>query len=204
MEKIRVCADPFPPYQYIDEDGQMKGSDYTLVMERLKEAGYNPEMKIAPWNEIYPEFENGEQDVLFQAQDSPERLEKFWLSKLLRYAKTEVVTANPDLLGLESHKELENYKVGVIADFANGPEIDSLPDSCKTEYKGAKEVLEAIYQGEVDCGVCDSGVKEFLISLMAHPPILYSIETLTYQRPLYVMFRNQKHRDDFDAAGTAS
>ena len=60
MEKIRVCADPFPPYQYIDEDGQMKGSDYTLVMERLKEAGYNPEMKIAPWNEIYPEFENGE------------------------------------------------------------------------------------------------------------------------------------------------
>lgn len=199
MEIIKVCADPFPPYQYIDEDGQMKGTDYEMVMRRLRLAGYEPEMCIAPWSRIYPEFERGEQDVLFQAQDSPERLEKFWLSKLLRYAETEVVTMKSELQGLDSYKQLENYKVGVIADFANGPEIDGLPSSCKIEYPGAKEVLEGIYSGEADCGICDKGVKEYLRSHEENPPVLYIADKLTYQRPLYVMFRNKKHRDDFDS-----
>ncbi|EOS78317.1 hypothetical protein C817_03569 [Dorea sp. 5-2] len=196
MEKIKVCADPFPPYQYIDKDGQMRGRDYELVMSRLRAAGYSPKMHIAPWNQIYPQFEDGEFDVLFQAQDSPERLEKFYLSRLLRHAVTEVVTVNRGLTGLRKYTELEGYKVGVIADFANGPEIDSLPASCKTEFADAAKVLQGIYDGTVDCGVCDQGVKEYL---MAKEPALYPIPALTYHRPLYVMFRKKKHRDDFDA-----
>lgn len=197
MEKIKVCADPFPPYQYIDEDGQMRGQDYELVMGRLRAAGYSPVMHIAPWNQIYPGFEAGEFDVLFQAQDSPERLEKFYLSKLLRHAVTEVVTVKQELTKLREHSQLAGYKVGVIADFANGLEIDSLPGACKMEFAGAAEVLQGIYDGTVDCGVCDLGVKEYL---MAKEPALYSIPALTYQRPLYVMFRKKKHRDDYDMA----
>ena len=126
-------------------------------------------------------------------------LEKFWLSKLLRYAETEVVTVDPKLRDLKRHAELVDYKIGVIEDFANGPEIDSLPDSCKIQYKGVEEVLEGLYKGEADCGVCDKGVKEYLRGNMDHPPILYPIESLAYRRPLYVMFRDKQHRDDFNA-----
>ncbi|MDE6830441.1 MAG: hypothetical protein K2P34_08980 [Lachnospiraceae bacterium] len=100
------------------------------------------------------------------------------------------------LTGLREYTELEGYKVGVIADFANGPEIDGLPASCKTEFADAAKVLQGIYDGIVDCGVCDQGVKEYL---MAKEPALYPIPALTYHRPLYVMFRKKKHRDDFDA-----
>lgn len=195
--KIKVCADPFPPYQYVDANGQITGRDYDLVMSRLRAAGYDPEMCIAPWNQIYREFEEGRQDVLFQAQDSPERLEKYYLSKLLRYAVTEVVTAKQDMLKLTEYSMLADYKVGVIADFANGPEIDSLPDSCKVAFTDAKEVLRGVREGIADCGVCDQGVKEYL---MAAKEDLFPIEALTYKRPLYVMFREKKHRDDFDAA----
>ena len=197
MKKINVCADPFPPYQYIDANGQIKGRDYELVTARLRAAGYEPQMYIAPWNQIYREFEEGRQDVLFQAQDSPERLEKYYLSKLLRYAVTEVVTARQDMLYLKEYSMLANYKVGVIADFSNGPEIDSLPDSCKVEFTDAAEVLRGIREGITDCGVCDQGVKEYLTSGRED---LFPLEALTYQRPLYVMFREKKHRDDFDAA----
>lgn len=196
MKKIKVCADPFPPYQYIDKDGEVKGRDYEIVIEKLRLAGYDPEMCIAPWNQIYKEFENGEQDVLFQAQDSPERLEKFYFSKLLRYAVTEIVTANAELVDLKTYEDLTNYKIGVIADFANGPEIDSLPSSCKVEFADTKEILQAVSSRKVDVGVCDHGVKEYL---MTKEQVLYPIKELTYQRPLYVMFRNQKQRDDFDA-----
>lgn len=198
MEKIKVCADLFPPYQYIDEEGEIKGRDYEFVANRLRIAGYELEMWIGSWNEIYKAFESGDQEVLFQAQDSPERLEKFYLSKLLRYAVTEVVTMNQDMTGLEQHSQLQNYKVGIIGGFANGPEIDELPDSCKIPFAGTKELLEGIYSGQVDCGVCDQGVKEYL---MADEPVLYPIAKLTYKRPLYVMFRKKEHRDAFDAAG---
>lgn len=196
MEKIKVCADPFPPYQYIDEKGQVKGKDYEVVMKKLQLAGYDPVICIDSWNKIYKEFEEGEQDVLFQAQDSPERLEKFFLSKLLRYAVTEIVTANMDLCNLKTYQELQNYKIGVIANFANGPGIDSLPASCKVEFTDTEEIMEAVCTGKVDVGVCDQGVREYLIK---KDQILYPIHELTYKRPLYVMFRNKKHRDDFDA-----
>lgn len=196
MEKIRVCADPFPPYQYIDENGNYRGTDYEMVVKKLRKACYAPEVWIAPWNQIYPEFEAGNQDVLFQAQDSPERLEKFYLSHLLRYAVTEVVTIRPELQEIGHFKLLEKYRIGVIADFANGPEIDNLAECCKTGYADAEELLCAIYNGEVDAGVIDQGVKEYL---MNKSPVLYTIPALTYRRPLYVMFRKKKHRDDFDA-----
>lgn len=198
MEKIKVCADFFPPYQYIDEDGKVKGWDYELIADRLRRAGYEPQMWIGPWDDIYEAFERGDQEVLFQAQDSPERLEKFYLSKLLRYAVTEVVTMHQDMLTLERHSQLQDYKVGVIKGFANGPEIDELSDECKVQFDGTKEILEGIYSGEIDCGVCDQGVKEYLLSGKND---LYPIEKLTYKRSLYVMFRKKKHRDAFDAAG---
>lgn len=200
MKKIKVCADPFPPYQYMDKDGSIKGRDYELVAGRLRAAGYDPEVCIGPWDRIYREFWAGEQDVLFQAQDTPERLEKFYFSKMLRYAVTEIVTANPDLLALKEYAGLAGYKVGVIAGFANGPEIDGLPDSCKVEFQGAAQVLQGICEKKVDCGVCDQGVKEYL---MAGRPVLYPIPALTYKRPLYVMFNRETQRDDFDAAGRA-
>ena len=47
MTKIKVCADPFPPYQYVDKDGSIKGKDYELVVSRLRAAGYDPEVCIA-------------------------------------------------------------------------------------------------------------------------------------------------------------
>ena len=134
----------------------------------------------------------------FQAQDSPERLEKFYLSKKLRDAVTEVVTADETLKDIQNYSELENYRLGVIADFANGPEIDSLSASCKVEFPDAAAVLKGIYDGEVDFGVLDQGVKEYL---MSDNVTLYPAPALTYYRPLYVMFREEKVRDDFDAAG---
>ena len=35
---------------------------------------------------------------------------------------------------------------------------------------------------------------------MAGQQVLFPIPALTYKRPLYVMFNQKKHRDDFDAA----
>ena len=75
MKTIKVCADPFPPYQYVKEDGSLAGRDYDLVYGALTAMGYTVETVIAPWGEVISAFENKECDALFQVQDTPARRE---------------------------------------------------------------------------------------------------------------------------------
>jgi len=197
MKKLKVCADPFPPYQYFDEEGQIKGSDYSRVKAALEKAGYDTEFIIDSWENIYTAFENGEMDVLFQAQDSPERIARFKLSEKLRNADTDILTLNPNLIGLERHSDLADYRIGVIKGFNNGPEIDELPDICKIEFEGTPEVLEGLRSGETDFAVGDSGVIGFLSKPEDN---FLAVRKLRYSRPLYVLFNDETIRDDFNAA----
>lgn len=197
MKKLRVCADPFPPYQYYKENGEITGSDYEIVKAALEKAGYETEFIIDSWDVIYSAFESGVNDVLFQAQDSPERIAKFKLSDKLRNADTDILTTNPRLAKLEKHVQLADYRIGVIKGFNNGPEIDELPDNCKFEYEGTPEVLEGLRKGETDFAVGDSGVVAYLKN---KDDKFITVEKLRYSRPLYVMFNDAGVRDDFNAA----
>ena len=197
MKKIVVGADPFPPYQYVDKKGKIKGLDYETVIKQFRMAGYDPEVYIEPWNIIYKKFEEGKVDALFQVQDSPERLKKYFFSKILRYAVTEVVTTDEKLTEIDTYDQLRKYKIGVIDGFVNGTEIDEMPDECKIIFADTKSLLEGIEHEKVKCGICDKGVKEFLNEDTSK---ILSITKLTFKRPLYVMFQNEKDRDAFDEA----
>jgi ABC-type amino acid transport substrate-binding protein len=195
MQPIKVCADPFPPYQYQKEDGSFAGSDYEFVMTRLTKAGYAPKMKIAPWDQIYREFTAHKCQVLFQVQATPERLEKYYLSYKLRDAVTKVVTLNKQLVKITDYQDLKNYRLGIIRGFANGFEIDSLPENCKLNFLDTEDLLNGLYNGQIDCGVCDAGVLEYLQKSNQN---LYEITKLTYKRPLYVMFWDKEMCDRFN------
>ena len=195
MQPIKVCADPFPPYQYQKEDGTFGGSDYEFVISRLKMAGYEPEMKIAPWSQVYQEFIDHKCQVLFQVQATPERLEKDYVSQKLRDAVTKVVTPNEKLTEIADYSDLKKYRIGIIHGFANGDEIDRLPENCKFNFLDTEDLLNGLYHGTIDCGVCDAGVLEYLQKCDSK---LYEIASLTYKRPLYVMFWDKTICDKFN------
>ena len=194
-KRLKVCADPFPPYQYLNDEGAFVGTDYFIVKNCLESAGYCVEMSIAPWNEIYPLFEKKEMDVLFQAQDSPERLERFYLSDMFRRAVTEVITTKKELAGIWSHDDLKNYRIGGIDGFTNGPRIDCLPKENKKFFQDTEAILKALDHGQIDFGVVDQGVKNYV---KPDDMELNTVTALTYERPLYVLFNSQKVRDDFN------
>lgn len=190
MEKrvIKVGADPFPPYQYIDEDGRAAGSDYEEVSRIFQEAGYEIEVLIDEWNVVESKFLSGELDALFQVQKSPEREEKFRFSDLLRNAVTEVITADQEL-ELKSYQEIADreLKLGVLKGYAYGKEIDELPLSCKQEYESSEKLLFAVAGREVDAGVFDQGVKTYMMEKLGIRGV-YSIKALEFLRPLYIMY----------------
>lgn len=197
MKKIKICADPFPPYQYMNEDGEAEGLDYGLIRDVLCDAGFSTDIKIAPWNEVIGAFERKEYDVLFQVQDTPERREKYFLSYKLRDAVTDVVKAAGSDVQADSYDDLSGYRVGLIAGFANGEDIDSLPGDCRVMHEDTREMIDSLLSGKIDVAVGDRGVVKYLLGADEN---LVPIEALTYRRPLYVMFHDRDLRDRFNAS----
>lgn len=195
MKKIKICADPFPPYQYINEDGKAEGLDYSLVRDVLCDAGYSTDIKIAPWNEVMGAFERKEYDAIFQVQDTPERRKKYCLSHKLRDAVTDVVRLADSDIHADSYDDLAGYRIGLITGFANGEDIDRLPDECKILHESTGAMIDSLLAGKIDVAVCDRGVVKYL---SGDDERIIPIETLTYKRPLYVMFHDRILRDRFD------
>lgn len=198
--RIKVGADPFPPYQYYLPDGSISGQDYEAVISLFQRVGLVADVVIKDWEVILSELDQGELDAAFQVQDTPDRKKRFYFSDLFRDAITEVVTSNPELK-INRYGEIEELglSLGVIEGYTNGAEIDALKEDVKKTYPNAKELLMAISEGEVDLGVYDQGVKEYI---MANNNIdnIYAIESMTFIRPLYVIFNNADLRDSFNIA----
>jgi ABC-type amino acid transport substrate-binding protein len=195
---ITVGSDPFPPYQYYDESGSVKGSDYDLVKKAFDLAGYDIKVVLDEWKKIEGDLINKVIDAAFQVQHTPEREKKYHFSNLLRNAVTEVVTGNKDLV-LNSFKEMEDKKlsIGVINNYTYGDDIDSLDSSLKISYPDQISLLKAINDKVVDVGIFDKGVKEYLME-SAGLNNIHSIKALEFIRPLYVVFSNPALRDEFN------
>ncbi|MCQ4924013.1 transporter substrate-binding domain-containing protein [Tissierella carlieri] len=199
MKKIiNIGADPFPPYQYYDEDGSLKGSDYENIKNKFENMGYEVNIVLDEWKIIEDNIVNKKLDAAFQVQYTKERESKYFFSNLFRNAITEVVTGNPEIK-INSYKEIEENKLtlGVIANYTYGDDIDNIDSSLKVSYKDQTELLKAINDKVVDLGIFDKGVKEYILEKEEFSNI-HSIKALEFIRPLYVVFSNESLRNEWN------
>lgn len=195
---IVVGADPFPPYQYYDEDGIIRGLDYERVKKAFENAGYKIKIFLDEWQKVEEAIINKKIDAAFQVQLTPEREKRYYFSGLLRNAITEVISGNKEL-GLKSYSEITEKKlsVGVITNYAYGDAIDGIDASFKKSFNSQNELLKAINDMVVDIGVFDKGVKEYILKKEGLNNI-FSLKNLEFNRPLYVIFHDEKLRDEFN------
>lgn len=199
MKKIiNIGADPFPPYQYYDEDGNLKGSDYENIKNKFENMGYEVNIVLDEWKIIEDNVVNKKLDAAFQVQYTKERESKYFFSNLFRNAITEVVTGNPEIK-INCYKEIEENKLtlGVIANYTYGDDIDNIDSSLKVRYKDQTELLKAINDKVVDLGIFDKGVKEYILEKEEFSNI-HSIKALEFIRPLYVVFSNESLRNEWN------
>ena len=55
----------FPPYEYLDEQGQPEGFNIHLIRALAREAGMSIEIRLGPRDERMKEFDAGKTDVMF-------------------------------------------------------------------------------------------------------------------------------------------
>lgn len=198
MKTLVIGADPFPPYQYIDENGNVCGSDYDTIKSVIDKIGYEAKYIIEEWSLIEKMFNEKNIDIVFQVQKTPER-EKFWyLSEKLRDAVTSIATSLDNI----NYSNIDDIfkgqgKLGVIENYQYGEIIDSIDVGNKVYFKSLEELLKAVNDGEVEFGVVDLGVFNYMNKDNIYDNIKI-IDSLNFNRPLYVAFNDESLRDKFN------
>jgi len=199
MKTLIIGADPFPPYQYIDDDGNIQGSDYATVKSIIDKMGYPAKFIIDEWSIIEKKFKEKEIDLVFQVQKTPEREKYFYFSHKLRDAVTSIVTAsNGTKYNSIDDLFLANAKIGVLKGYQYGELIDSIPAEYKEFFGSLDELLDSVNNGLTKFGVTDLGVFNHLNNNGKYDAIKV-LDNFNFNRPLYVAFNDSNIRDEFNS-----
>lgn len=198
MNLLKIGADPFPPYQYIDKNGRIDGSDYKMVKSIIDKMGYQAKYLIKEWSVIEKMFNEKEIDIVFQVQKTLEREKRWYFSEKFRDAVTSIITSL-DNTNYHTINDLlvEHDKLGVISNYQYGDIIDSIDTRKKVYFKSLEELLEHVNNGKVAFGVVDLGVYNYVNKDNIYTNIKI-IDSLNFNRPLYVAFNDRSLRDEFN------
>jgi len=208
MSKRKVLfigADPYPPYQYIDEDGKLKGLDYEVIRDIIDKMGYDAVFVIKEWSIIEELLSSKKLDVVFQVTKTPEREKRYYFSEKLRDAVEVIVTSKNSIPSFANMKDFidhltsNNLKLGVMKGYHYGEPVDSIPDENKIPHTSTQEILDSVVSGKVDFGIIDLGILKYHIKRNREKYAnIKVLENLKVTRPLYVVFNDPSLRDEFN------
>ncbi|MFP4048235.1 MAG: transporter substrate-binding domain-containing protein, partial [Bacteroidales bacterium] len=153
----------YPPYEYLDENGQTAGFNVELTKAIAEEIGMKVEIQLGPWTEIREKLNKGHIDALQGIFYTPERDETFDMTPghtNISYVivSREDITLPEDLKDLKGQKFLVQ-KGDVIHDHASkaGLNDDAVP--VETQQKA----LEMVSAGEYDYAVTSRALTYYLL-----------------------------------------
>ncbi len=153
----------YPPYEYLDENGQPAGFNVELTKAIAEEIGMKVEIQLGPWAEIREKLNKGHIDALQGIFYTPERDETFDMTPghtNISYVivSREDITLPEDLKDLKGQKFLVQ-KGDVIHDHASkaGLNDDAVP--VETQQKA----LEMVSAGEYDYAVTSRALTYYLL-----------------------------------------
>jgi len=107
-DTIRIASEPdYPPYCYIDEDGNAAGFAVDLFKAAAEATGLNVKIKIGLWNQIKQDLAEGRIDALPFVGKTPEResIYDFSVSYLSLHGAVFVKKSTRDIQSLEDLKD---------------------------------------------------------------------------------------------------
>ena len=130
-EPIRLgCADHFPPYVFLDAEGNPQGIYVDLFDLIGRRTGSEYRWVLKPWAKAFEAFDAGEMDALVGLTSTPERRRRFDFTDTLDEIPT-YVYFHEGLQGIRGIQDLAGFPVGVMA-------------QTSTEETLRREVLQAL------------------------------------------------------------
>lgn len=153
---VRVGFADEPPYAYLDDDGELVGSEVAIARTIFSRLGVDRlEPVSVPFDELIPALEDGRVDVVVAGMFiTPERCARVAFSNPTYAAPTVLAVPRGNPLGLTRYRDLLEAG-GVVGVLAGSVEVGhaqgvGLPPSAITEFDQPADLVRALDVGEID------------------------------------------------------
>jgi polar amino acid transport system substrate-binding protein len=128
--ELRVGWEPYLPYQFATEDGEVTGADVVLIRELASAIGCEVVFEELPWARQLLELEQGTLDVAMSASWTPERAAYARFSIPYRRADMAIFVRRGTVAQYPLRALAEvpgiGFRLGVILGYYYGPEFEEL------------------------------------------------------------------------------
>ncbi|MGM0432107.1 MAG: transporter substrate-binding domain-containing protein [Spirochaetota bacterium] len=144
----------YPPYEFLDENGEPAGFNVDLTQAIAEELGIEFEIVLDDWAVSYQKLLDGEVDLLQGVYYSIERDEYLSFSQPYTVVRHVIVTRDNEFEQLETLEDLRGLEVLVMEnDIMHDKAVEMGFDSELQPVQNQEEALRRLAEGEADCAL---------------------------------------------------
>lgn len=158
-QTVRMATEGvYPPYNFVNDAGEIDGFERELGDELCKRAGLTCEWLTNEWDSIIPNLVSGNYDVIIAGMSITEERDK-----VIDFTQNYVPPAASAYVGLTADADITG---GIVAAQAATIQAGHVASSGATliEFASPDETLAAVRNGEADAVLAD---KDFLVPIVA-------------------------------------
>lgn len=146
----RVAGDSdFPPYEYVDADGNFKGFNVDLLKAVSLVTGMEFEFLPMKWENAFASIHRGEADLIQGMKESEERRHLFLFSESLLTNSQSIFVLDQNT-AIRNESDLKGKTIALNKEDIIYREISTIEGVVIAEYDSLGEALRALLQGDVD------------------------------------------------------
>lgn len=150
---LRLLSGAWPPF--VDAAPNPRVA-VELVSTALSHAGYLADNEIAPLDAVIEELKNDHGDGSAALWKSAEREEFLLYSDAYLENRLMLVGQKGSDVGADAFSQLKGKRIGIVAGFAYGPELDNAKEPVFVRQASAEENLRSLLRGELDYVLTDA------------------------------------------------
>lgn len=115
--KLTVVTEHWPPFSYLNEEGEVDGIATDIVREVMSRLEYDYHIEVLSWERAYQKAKNEANVLLYTIYELENRIDDFqWICPFLRTGGSEVYALSASAINeIKDIQELKQYRVGVFA-----------------------------------------------------------------------------------------
>ena len=187
----------YPPFEFVNEDGEITGFDVELIDAIAEEAGFDYELVNTRWDGIFVALASGEFDAVISAATiTEERAEMVNFSDPY-FDAGQVITVRQDETEIEGAEDLAGVRVGVQLGTTGDIWLTEETDAEVVRYDENTLAFQALANGDVDAAVADSPTAAELVK--ANPEMGLMLLPGVYTDEQYGVAVNMERDDLLEA-----
>lgn len=153
LEQIRFVTDSdYPPFNYLDEEGQLTGFNVDLARALCDELSVECSVRALPWNRLLPALEKGEADAVIASYRISEKiLQQVDFTDSYYHTPARFVALKTNPVRAIIPEILADKKIGVVAKTAHQAYLEDFFSSSRVvKFATPVQARSALREGSID------------------------------------------------------